>query len=307
MNIRYLPYKEIDKAKWDNCISNAANSLIYARSFYLDAMANNWDALVLDDYEAVMPLPWKKKWNIKYLYQPPFTQQLGVFSIKPLTASQVKFFIETASQHFKFAEITLNYSNVSEPLGPVFNVTHRDNYTLNLNRPYEAMHDNYLPAFTKSLRRIRKFEMLYVSSVNYQKTVELYRHLYGNRFQFIDAKIYQHFEDICKLLFRENGLVIRHARSTGNKLLASAILLKDENRLYNIISCITSEGKKLEANYFLYDSIIKEFASTPLLLDFEGSDIEGVAAFYKKFNPEHEPYPFIKFNTLPAFIKWFKK
>ncbi len=270
-------------------------------------MANNWVALVLDDYDAVMPLPWKKKWNIKYLYQPAFTQQLGIFSIKPLTASQVKIFIEIAAQHFKFAEITLNHLNATEPTGTIFQVTQRDNYTLNLNKPYEELHDNYLPAFTKSLRRIRKFEMLYVSSVNYQKTVELYRHLYGNRFRFSDGNIYRHFENICKKLFGENALVIRHARSTGNKLLASAVLLKDENRLYNIISCITTEGKKLEANYFLYDSIIKEFANTPLLLDFEGSDIEGVATFYKKFNPEHEPYPFIKFNTLPAFIKWFKK
>ncbi len=281
--------------------------MIYARSFYLDAMASNWDALILNDYEAVMPLPWKKKWNIKYLYQPAFIQQLGIFSIKTLTAGQVNFFIATAAEHFKFAETTLNYSNTAEQAGTIFQLTQRDNYTLNLNRSYEALHDNYLPSFTKSLRRIRKFEMLYVSSVNYQKTVELYRHLYGNRFRFIDGKIYHHFEDICKVLFRENGLVIRHARSTGNKLLASAILLKDENRLYNIISCITTEGKKLEANYFLYDNIIREFANSALLLDFEGSDIEGVAAFYKKFNPEYEPYPFLKFNTLPSFIKRFKK
>lgn len=307
MNIRYLPYKEIDKAKWDNRISEAANSLIYARSFYLDAMAGNWDALVSDDYEAVMPLPWKKKWNIKYLYQPAFIQQLGVFSIKPLTDSQIQLFIEKAAEHFKFAEITLNYANVIKQTGSIFQVTQRNNFTLDLNKPYEELHDNYLPAFTKSLRRIRKFELLYVSSVNYQKTVELYRHLYGNRFRFIDANIYRHFEKICKKLFEENRLVIRHARSTGNKLLASAILLKDENRLYNIISCITTEGKKLEANYFLFDSIIKEFANTAILLDFEGSDIEGVAAFYKKFNPENEPYPFLKFNTLPAFIKIFKK
>ena len=33
------PISEIDKAKWDHCIDNAGNGLIYAYSFYLDHMA----------------------------------------------------------------------------------------------------------------------------------------------------------------------------------------------------------------------------------------------------------------------------
>src|SRR5580765_931871 len=57
-DIRFLSRKEIAPEKWDQCISGAKNSLIYARSFYLDRMAKNWSALVLNDYEAVMPLTW---------------------------------------------------------------------------------------------------------------------------------------------------------------------------------------------------------------------------------------------------------
>jgi hypothetical protein len=45
--IKYLQHKEIDKAKWDACITNAPNGLIYGYSFYLDCMAKHWDALVL--------------------------------------------------------------------------------------------------------------------------------------------------------------------------------------------------------------------------------------------------------------------
>ena len=55
MPIYYLPYQQIDKEKWDACIAQSSNSLIYACSFYLEALSENWDALVLDDYEAVMP------------------------------------------------------------------------------------------------------------------------------------------------------------------------------------------------------------------------------------------------------------
>ena len=88
MAIRYLPYNDIDKKKWDACIAAADNGLVYAGSMYLDAMAQNWDALILDDYKAVMPLTWKKKYSIHYLYQPFFTSCLGVFgkNISPRTS-----------------------------------------------------------------------------------------------------------------------------------------------------------------------------------------------------------------------------
>ncbi|OIP03307.1 MAG: hypothetical protein AUJ97_04685 [Bacteroidetes bacterium CG2_30_32_10] len=61
MEIRYLKHKEIDKDKWDNCIEKAFNGIIYAYSWYLDIVSENWDALIEDDYKTVFPLTQKKK------------------------------------------------------------------------------------------------------------------------------------------------------------------------------------------------------------------------------------------------------
>ena len=94
--IKYLQHKEIDKAKWDACITNAPNGLIYGYSFYLDCMARHWDALVLGDYEAVMPLTWNKKYGFYYLYQPAFTASLGVFG-KNLTKEIIDDFVSMHS------------------------------------------------------------------------------------------------------------------------------------------------------------------------------------------------------------------
>ena len=57
-NIRFLRRSEIDLDKWDDTIAKATHSLPYAFSWYLDAVAEHWDALVMDDYKAVMPLVW---------------------------------------------------------------------------------------------------------------------------------------------------------------------------------------------------------------------------------------------------------
>ena len=77
-DIRYLKHTEINKEMWDACVINSSNGLIYARSWYLDAMSPDWEALIYKDYVAVMPLTVSKKMGIAYLSQPPFSQQLGI-------------------------------------------------------------------------------------------------------------------------------------------------------------------------------------------------------------------------------------
>ena len=65
--MHYLSLDKIDEVKYNECIESAANSRIYAYSWYLDIVADNWDVLVLNDYEALMPLPWRSKFFIKYI------------------------------------------------------------------------------------------------------------------------------------------------------------------------------------------------------------------------------------------------
>ena len=90
-NIRYCRRCDIDTIKWDKCIEESDNSLIYAQSFYLDRMVVKWDALVLNDYEAVMPLMWNRKYGFYYLYQPYFIHSLGVFGLKHIKVTADDF------------------------------------------------------------------------------------------------------------------------------------------------------------------------------------------------------------------------
>ncbi len=303
-----MPYKNIDKQKWDDCINNSFNSLIYARSVYLDHMCpSGWDAFILNDYDAVMPLTSKKKYGVNYLYQPAFVQQAGIFYKDKSDSQTCNAFIEKLITQFKFAEIPLNYLNQDFNLPGNSKITQHINYILNLQPGYEKLYANYHPSFTKSLRRLKKFGLQYARTTGFEAAINLYNTLYGKRLPYFSQQDFLNFKSLCSKLALENNVITREAYSSENKLLAAVVLLKDKNRLYNIISAITPEGKKLETNYFLYDKIIEEFARRPLLLDLEGSDVEGIADFYKKFNPENQPYPHLKFNNLHPFIKLFKK
>ncbi len=304
--LRYLQHDEIDKAKWDNCVLQATNTLIYAQSFYLDnCTTKKWEALVLNDYEAVMPLTVRKKYGIKYLYQPTFLQQAGIFSVKKITEETVIEFLLTLTTYFKFAEINLNFGN---PIFTLKNIltTEQINYLLPLNNSFAEITSNYKNNFTKNIKRANKVGFSYFEDTNYTEFVNLYKKLYHQRFNNVSNNDYAALKANCHFLQTKNELLLKKVLLNKN-IMATVILFKDKNRLYNIASSVTTEGKKLRANYFLYDKIIEEFAGTNLILDFEGSNIKGIADFYKSTEPISEHFFSIKFNNLPALLKVFKK
>jgi hypothetical protein len=305
LNIRYLTYQDIDKKKWDACITNAANGLIYAESMYLDQMAGIWDAIVLDDYKAVMPLPWRKKMGIKYLYQPAFFQQGGIFSTVVLSNEIVRIFLDIASSHFKFGEITLNYANNFGELQNNIIIKKRNNFVIQLQTKYnQQSYDQYL---IKRIRRAEKWEMDYKKSIDYSKIIRLYKKWYAHKIGGFKPKDYQHFETLCDMMHKNKKVICREIHdASGKELLAAVLLLKNKNRLYNMISVVSESGKKMLANYFLFDQIIREFSGNDLLLDLEGSDVKGIAYFYEKFSTENQIYPFIKWNRLPKIVKLLK-
>ena len=308
MDINYVPYKNIDKAKWDYCVNNSINKLIYVESIYLDKVSENWDAIILNDYEAVMPLTWKKKLGIKYLHQPAFFQQGGIFCSHILSVEVIESFISLASAHFKFAEITLNHLNKTINSNSFYTTSLRNNYILKLNSAYETLSEKYALDIKQSLKRLSKFQLQYKHSEDYKSVIKQYKKLYKERLPSFVNKDYINFEELCDFYYSQNKLIVRHVMSNDNlEILASVLLLKDEKRLYNIVSCIFPNGKKFLANYFLYDAIINEFSNQNLIFDFEGSDVPGIAYFYEKFTKENEPYPYIKWNNLPAPIKLIKR
>ncbi|MDN3654155.1 GNAT family N-acetyltransferase [Ferruginibacter paludis] len=296
MPVHYIPYQQIDQIKWDACIESAHNGLVYARSFYLDAMAKHWDALVLNDYEAVMPLTWNKKYGIAYLYQPPFTQQLGIFSTTKSDDTLQQLFIAGAKQRFRFAEFFVNF-----PAGNA-----QVNFVLPLQQPYEITRQQYKNDLLKNLKHAAKFHLSYVSSHDIQEAIQLYQLHYAQRMPHVHQHDYARFSVLCQSAKQRGLLLIRKVINDDGATIAVVLLLKDKQRLYNLMSTVTKEGRQCEANHFLFDQLIKEFSGQDFVLDFEGSSIPGIAGFYQKFGAVNEPYFFLRYNHLPWPLKYLK-
>lgn len=301
--ITYLPNHQIDYAKWDACISNAPNSLIYGYAYYLTHMAKNWDGLILNDYEAVMPLIWNKKMGIRYCYQPPFMQQAGWFG--NLSSILAKQLLEKITAFTKYGDWMFNYGNLELVDWKDSNIL--TNYILKLDSDYLNLQENYKTDLLNNLKTAAKSNLQYTSSKDIDVAIQNYRAHYGNRMPHVKEDHYKNFSNLCHQLESTGLCIIREVKDEKGNLVSSALLLKDSNRIYNMVNTNTEKGRRLSANHYLYDCIIKEFAGSKFIFDFEGSDLPGVKSFYENFGPVNQPYFYWHYNNLPFPLKLLKK
>lgn len=299
--IHYLRRREIDPTRWDHCIQNSQSPLIYGYANYLDAMtAGQWDALVLDDYAAVMPLTWRSKYGIRYLYQPAFTQQTGIFSQGHLPPATLQTFLDQLNRHFRFAEIYLNYTN------PHPSFTPRINYILSLNSSYDQLAAGYKKDLAKNLKASRRTPLIYKQEYDLTTALRDFHQEYATRLPAIKESDFRNFETLCRELQKKDQLLTRAVCNESQQTLCSAVFLKDTHRFYLIHSTTLPAGRSTEANHYLLDQFIREWAGSPMILDFEGSDHPGIAHFYANFGALDQPYFFYRQNRLPWPIRRLK-
>jgi hypothetical protein len=297
LKISYIKHADIDKEKWDRCIENAHNGLLYAYSYYLDVMSENWDALVMNDYEAVMPLTWNKKFGIAYLRQPAFTQQLGIFGNCIFDNDVTETFMNKALDLFPFAEINLNYSNEYKKATAI-----KSNFILSLNQSFIEIEKEFRKDFVKN---IKNNNLVFSASEDVEKAIRLFKNNYSERIE-TPEKDYENILHIYNLLKTKKQILVREVSMKDGTLLATGIFLKDSKRVYYIMSATLKEGRDRQANYFLLYHVIKEFSDQNLIFDFEGSEIPSIKLFFKKFGAVEQSYPFVRINHLPFWKKTVK-
>ncbi len=296
--ISIIPSHQLDKKKWNSLLSQCRNSLIYARTEYLDHLCDHWTGLVLNDYEAVMPVPWRKKFGIVYTYDVPFIQQLGIYADQPEKSTEL--FKKAMFSFCKYGDYNFNYST------PLAGGISRSNFILSLDLPVDTLMNSFTSDTRQNIRKAVGNGLTYTPAET-DEAIDSYRELYAGRLKKTSESEFQSFRTLSKIYYKNGEAIVRKVTSGSGKVLAILLLLKDGRRLYNLMNSTFPEGRNKEANYFLLYSVWKEFEQLDLVFDFEGSDISGIQEFYKKFGASRELYPSIHFNNLPWPLKYFKK
>ncbi|AXY75185.1 GNAT family N-acetyltransferase [Paraflavitalea soli] len=302
-SIQYLQRAQIDTVKWDNCLAAAPNGLIYGYSFYLDRMAVDWDALVLNDYEAVMPLPWKKKWGTSYLAHPPITASLGIFGTA-VTPALTGLFIQAIPPRFKLVDLLLNPANFL-PTSQLQSI--RNNYVLDLQSTYADIYSHYRNNVRRNIKKAQQLNCRYAVGIQVEEVIRLAHWQIQQQATNIGEEDYAHFKDLFHYLLSNQAAEACGVYTPNDELVASCVWFYSKARAYYILVGNHPNGKTLGASHYLIDRFIEAHAGQELILDFEGSDIASLAFFYSSFGAVNEAYPALQFQRLPWWLQWKSK
>lgn len=287
--IHYVKREDLEVEKYNNCIENSIQSRIYAFSWYLDIIADNWDVLVQDDYEAVMPVPWKQKYFIKYVTQPFFCQQLGVFSKHEISNEVIRNFIKEIPNKFFRISLQLNAENSidSERL------VKKNNYVLALNKTSEVLIAGFSNNRKRDLKKAISSSLIIDEDISVKEFFKFY--LLNDKYYDKHNSIKNVLENIVQI---KNGSLKLYGIRSNGVLISCVLLLDDMKRVTYLVPVHNNLSKKNGAMTLLITTIIKKYQNSDYILDFEGSMVKGVASFYKSFGAEKEVYSLLAYYNL---------
>jgi len=302
--IKFLEHKNIDKAKWDSCISHSLNGMIYAYSWYLDIVCPGWEALVEDDYKSVMPLPMGEKYGFRYTYPPPYIQQLGLFSSNAITEKEVTDFLSHIPSRYKYIEMNLNEQNPVK--ADLFKTTKGVTHLLNLNQGYKNILSNYSSQTKRNLKKAQAAVLTISKEVAPGKVIELFRANRGKQYSHNSTQ-YAILDKLMKTCIQKGVGESWGVYTKDNELCAGAFFLQSNGRAIFLFSGANDKAYETHAMTFLINKFIEEHSEQDVIFDFEGSLDPDLARFYKGFGSAETVYLQIRKNTLPLPVKLLKE
>jgi len=300
--INYIKRKDLDVTRYDTCIENSIQSRIYAFSWYLDIVADHWDVLVFDDYKAVMPITWRKKAGIKYVYPPLWLLELGVFYLDE--DQDIELFLAILYSKFKFVELRLNTKN--KFLKSASLVPKQFQY-LDLKIGYDAILKGYNRNRKRELVKANKYHLIENWTDNPDKLITIFKENIAERVKGISDKDYLNLRNLMNFSLKNGIGELLTIYDTNNKLLAAAFFLKHKNKVTQLVCASDISFRKSGVHTFLNDRAIFKYQSHFDIYNFGGSSMENIANYYVSFGSQTEEYQQIKYNNLPFLLRLFKK
>lgn len=291
--IKFLTREEINSEWWDHLLLQSNNALIYAESGYLDRMSPDWCAFHDEDTMSIMPFPLQRKMGISYALQPMFMQQSGVYSCNAITELLTQAFIAAAREKAALIDINFNYNN------PVSGAQQCTNLILDLNRSFDDIKKHFHRNLKRNIKEAESYSPVYAPA-DIAEIFEIYEKTIFKKTNQT-KEILARFQAVCNFYHKKDRVICRKLNSVKGDLLSATLYLRDAKRIYSMLLVNSDEGKTKCSNAFLISELIREFSGSALLLDFTGSEIPGVKAFFEKFNPDLQPYPRVQINRLNEF------
>lgn len=294
--IKRLKYEEVDWQKYQNCLVQSEQYIFFAEKKYLDLLLHqNWEILVDNDYEAVMPIPLAKKWGFTFVVMPLQTQQLGVFSEKD-TPELNESFLAFFQQNYKVFYYAFNAKNEFTTL-----LKTRKNYKLfaedyeNIKKKY-SIHRRRNVRITDVLQD--KIEFTEADSLNHSESF-----FTENVIGFTNSSLKKRAFENMKNFLSQNLLNVYELYFDG-KLASQAYLIESEKEDFLVNFINDKKFSKYNLSSIILDQIFRKNIKKKDF-NFHGSNISEIAEFYRRFGATEENYAFVESSKIQLLKSYF--
>lgn len=313
--IRYLRPGEVDRPQWDALLLRAPNGLLYGLSWYLDIVSPGWAALVKEEagcYVAVLPLPVRTKFGVRYLMQPPLgAQQLGLFYVEPPTAADWAQFGALLRQQFSYiARYAFNVGN-AEVAGPAalgLAGAPARTYHLSLRATYAELWANYRPERRRHLRKARAYNLVVEPATDINYLIQLFAENTAPRLTGVLGEAYEY--PMLRALYTATSRLgmasLWQVRTPDHQVLGMMLLLHFKQQVIYLFNASTPEGKAVGAVSVMIDAFLQQHAGQDICFDFESPGVPSLERFYGSFGPVPAAYFTVAANQLPWPVRQLK-
>lgn len=301
--IRHSSHHAIDKTEWDRLLLRCPDRLWYMQSWVLDLCCPQWEALIGDD-GSIMPLIWRRKYGVSYLYQPYAVQQQGVFSPNR-DANTDAALLDAVPERFRYWDIHVNAA-MHVRAGRDEKLSASNTQDLLLDKDATALRAGYSQGHRRNLRKCGDDPPVIARDITSAEFVALFDRTTGKRFGNIPQGGMLLLERMIAGALQRGQCSLLGVREAG-VLIAAACFMEWEGRSILLKSANDKAGADRQAMFHIVDRYISEHAGSGVLLDFAGSNTASTARFNEGFGARSSVYLRLVRNRLPAPIKWFKR
>ena len=318
-----LSHDQINPTQWDAFIENSPQGALYALHGYATTIAGHWQAAFVkkgDNWLAVMPFVSSQKWGLKYSLQPLFSQYWGVFfasfegSAYKQLSLQRKCLEALLPVWEPFRLVKYRLAPETHYLLPYhwkgFQLQPRFTYLLALEEEEKSLWQQLASPLQRQIRKIEKRKLEVRRSTDPNDLLALIQKQKARGHDVLGgAKGGMALLRKLIVFLQTSGYgEIYLLPDEASEPLAAALIAHFRSKSMYLIGAFDPETRDSGAMSFLmWQAILQARQKKAQYFDFEGSMIEGIEGFFRKFGASPTTYFEISKNTLPLPLKWMDK
>jgi len=305
--------EEDEYEEWNSLVEKSPQGTIFHKTSWLASFDDYQSKTIVCTYKKSIvggiPLPYTKRYGIKFAVNPPFTPYLGVIFkendykyTKKLSFEKrlSKLIAENIKDFAPYMEYSFHYNFVdAQPfIWTGFSVKPHYTYVLNLDEPLNSILGNMEKDTRNRVVKASKYNIeFFDASPNKMAELTFLTYARKNQKPPYSKQAYEKYLDI----FSKNKTVKAIMAKDKNDLLAGGVIVYDGRRAYYLIGCVNPKSAYSGIGQLVIWNLVK-YSKDMLGLkefDFEGSMNENIERFFRGFGGKlTQPYSIYKNNTV---------